>query len=204
MSPQHQGSRLPYHGSCHCGHIRYLIYITLPPAPADVSLHAAPAKKGEKSARTRTRFYKCNCSACLKMGILHMRPAFPDEDFFVVAPESMNDDIWVGDYRCVTGYVHWYFCKNCGVRCFQIGGAEWVREKVGLPDGEEKEVLRVKPVDGMYFYVSVNALTVDQDQRSGVNLDLRELVDSKGLIYLDCKEEKGERRVDYPHVGGTW
>jgi hypothetical protein len=54
------------------------------------------------------------------------------------------------------------------------------------------------------WYVSVNGLTIDQDQLHEQSLDLRHLVDQKEVEYMDCKESKGEKRYTYPHDGGTW
>lgn len=80
----------------------------------------------------------------------------------------------------------------------------------GFGDGDGKmrrKVLRMDMEglrDDQMGYLSVNALTLDRGQVGGPDLDLRELVDRKWLRYLDCKDEEGEPRVEYPHEGGTW
>ena len=49
-------------------------------------------------------------------------------------------------------------------------------------------------------YLSVNAHTIEADQ----GLDLRELTEKKLVEYIDCRNERGQRRYDYPHHGGSF
>lgn len=204
---QDHRSRRAYHGSCHCGHIRYLVYITLPPATSSASAAGSPG----------SRIYKCNCSSCHKMGYFQIRPTDPAADFLLLSPRGPDPASELGDYLCFDRRLHWYFCPRCAVRCFTAEGCWRVDEvelrDVKLPEGfvaDEGGAARVLRVDmdalqpPQKGYLAVNAPTVDQDQAGGEDLDLRELVDKRLVEYLDCKEEKGEDRVEYPHKGGTW
>lgn len=53
-------------------------------------------------------------------------------------------------------------------------------------------------------YLTINALTIDQDQAHGKNIDLRQLVDNKWVQYSDWNMRKHESRYDYPQERGTW
>jgi hypothetical protein len=104
------------------------------------------------------------------------------------------------------------------VRCFATAGP-WIKDEIGrdlvekalsLETFEGRDRLSVWRMDPALYqeqqtgYVSVNALTIDQDQLHEQSLDLRQLVDQKVVEYMDCKERKGEKRYAYPHEGGTW
>ncbi|GIC88107.1 uncharacterized protein Aud_004498 [Aspergillus udagawae] len=199
-------SALPYSGSCHCGFIQYVAVIPLPPAKA-LDPH--------QSTPSGARFYKCNCTTCQKMGYFHMRLPDAANQFFVLSPSDLE---LMGDYRCGSGRVQWFFCPKCGVRCFATAGP-WIKDEIGRDlvekarspetfEGRDRlSVWRMDPAlyqEHQTGYVSVNALTIDQDQPHEQSLDLRQLVDQKVVEYMDCKERKGEKRYTYPHEGGTW
>ncbi|KAE8374859.1 hypothetical protein BDV26DRAFT_269255 [Aspergillus bertholletiae] len=207
-------SSLPYHGSCHCGFIRYIAFIPLPPAVA-----LGP----DVATGSRARFYKCNCSTCHKMGLFHMRLPDAPSQFFLLSPLDRDT---LANYKCFKRHVDWFFCPTCGVRCFSAV-ARWKQDEIdvkrfsaalsnsadkpNLPGIEESTktvtVWRVNP-DGyqedVTGYLSINALTVDQDQAHGDPLDLRQLVDKKWVEYLGWKGPTLDSRYDYPHDSGTW
>ncbi|EAW15032.1 uncharacterized protein ACLA_004460 [Aspergillus clavatus NRRL 1] len=206
MAKSFEKSCLPYRGSCHCGCIQYIAIIPLPPAVALGS---------DQPVSSRARFYKCNCSTCQKMGYFHLRLPDAANQFFVLSPSDLG---LLGDYRCQSGRVQWLFCPKCGVRCFAVAGP-WKQDTIdrelvdmALPKNGDDEanpvsVWRMDPAlyqERVTGYVSLNALTIDQDQAHGTTLDLRELVDRKWVEYLDCKERKEENRYTYPQEKGTW
>ncbi|EEP76917.1 predicted protein [Uncinocarpus reesii 1704] len=189
-------SRRPYHGSCHCGKVRYIAFVALPPA---VGL--------DINRQNTLRFYKCNCSTCHKTGFFHMRLPNPAQDFVLLSP---TDPDALSNYTCFEEYLNWFFCSTCGVRCFTAatdGRSEEIdlEAKLGKPsEGKLTRIWRMgeeKWQPGKKGYLSINLHTIDQGQDG---LDLRELVDKKWVEYLDCKEETSPLRYDYPQNGGTW
>ncbi|KUL87462.1 hypothetical protein ZTR_04535 [Talaromyces verruculosus] len=203
---QQSQSALPYSGSCHCGFIQYVAVIPLPPVKA-----LSP----DQSTTSGARFYKCNCTTCRKMGYFHMRLPDAANQFFVLSPPDLES---MSDYRCGSGHVQWFFCPKCGVRCFAAAGP-WIKNEISrdlvdkaispkrFEGGKSLSVWRMDPAVYLEMktgYVSINALTIDQDQLHDQSLDLRHLVDEKAVEYMDGKEGKGERRYTYPHEGGAW
>jgi hypothetical protein len=196
-TPSSPPTRRPYHGSCHCGRTRYVIFLTLPPAALGDAVHDTPS----------VRFYKCNCTACHKMGFFHVRVPDSPRDFYLLSP---LDEAGLSDYKCSDNVLRWFFCSNCGVRCFTFTGESEVVDvdlEVVLgkdSEGKTTKVWKCKAEgwkESKMAYLSVNALTIEQGQEG---FDLREILDKKWLAYLDCKEYKEKDRFDYPQVGGTW
>jgi hypothetical protein len=88
-----------YHGSCHCGAVRY---------ECDLDL----------SAGTR----RCNCSFCRKS---RLWKAFAIGDTFrLIAGEDMLSDYRGPNSNWPEGNVHHYFCSRCGFRGFSKGFLE--------------------------------------------------------------------------------
>ncbi|KQQ40161.1 aldehyde-activating protein [Duganella sp. Leaf126] len=80
-----------YHGSCHCGAVRFA---------ADIDLGAGTIK--------------CNCSFCAK---LRFWPAIVAPNAFrLLAGEAA-----LGDYRFLSGTEQHRFCRHCGIHAFGIG-----------------------------------------------------------------------------------
>ena len=80
-----------YHGSCHCGAVRFAAEIDL----------AAPC-------------LRCNCSYCLK--IRCWASLVPPTAFRLLAGEAD-----LSEYRFGAGRERHYFCRHCGVRPFGRG-----------------------------------------------------------------------------------
>jgi len=105
-----------YHGSCHCGRIRY---------EASIDLSQGTGK--------------CNCSMCTKgrfWGVLVKPDAF----------KMLSTEAELGDYQFGTRSIHHFFCKTCGIRPFgkgfieAIGGAFYTVNVATLDDVDWKEL----------------------------------------------------------------
>jgi hypothetical protein len=205
-------TRRSYTGSCHCGAIKYILFLTLPAPPSTTSSGSPPHQ----------RFYRCNCTTCHKAGFFHIRTPNAPSDFFLLSPlDPLNA---LGDYTCFDRALHWLFCTTCGVRCFTFMGQGEVDEvdlaekgvplgiQEGIPGYEKGKKVKVWHAKGKEDekwvdkrrageYLSVNAYTLDAGQEG---LDLREWTEKKWVAYLDCWEEKAEQRFEAPHVGGAY
>ncbi|PTB62004.1 hypothetical protein BBK36DRAFT_8680 [Trichoderma citrinoviride] len=205
--------RLPYKGSCHCGAIRYVVFLTVPP-PSYLN-------KGPPPRRGVQRIYRCNCTICHKIGTLHLRPTSEFDDFFLLSPLDPLESL--GDYMCNAKTAHYLFCKTCGIRCFTFGGEGEIVD-VTLPevlaladgasgsgqDGVSVKAWRPKKVEqsdeGSHenSYLSVNGQTIEPGQEG---FDLREWAERKAIMYLDYLADEKDRldeRCERPHFGGAY
>lgn len=99
-----------YEGGCHCGLVRY-----------DVSLDLSQP------------LVSCNCSICLKTGMLL---GFAPAEQFNLQKGAEH----ITDYQFGKKSIHHLFCDTCGVRSFGKGT---------MPDGKEMRAINVRCLDGI-------------------------------------------------------
>ncbi len=121
-----------YHGSCHCGAVRF---------EADIDF-----SKGTT---------RCNCSICTKARAWFT--IVPASQFRLVTGEkSLIDYQWTPPTREQPN-LHYNFCKTCGVRAFaqgdqqSLGGKFYAVAIAALDDVAPEELIgRIKCVDGRH------------------------------------------------------
>ena len=148
------------------------------------------------------------------MGMFHCRPNDLANDFIVTSPANIED---VGQYRCNSAKIGWYFCKRCGVRTFGMGG-EWVPEEINVAEwagneggrGTTQKVFKTVPSTGGFkgfdgkqlHYVSVNGVTLDDE------IDLIDVHDKGWIYYIENKYKKDgefpQMRFKEPYKGGCY
>ncbi|MCA9675483.1 MAG: GFA family protein [Kofleriaceae bacterium] len=110
-----------YHGTCHCGAVRYRVTLDL-----------------------RQGTGRCNCSICRKTRKwgAHVKPA---------AFELLAGDDVLGDYQFGTLQGHHRFCRRCGIHVFGHGhiaeiGGDFVSVNLGCLDDADDAELAAAPV----------------------------------------------------------
>lgn len=94
-----------YHGSCHCGAVRFECDLDLSP-----DQHIDGFVGGTR---------RCNCSYCLKT---RMWKAFALKgDFRLIEGADRLSDYRAPNSNWPEGDIHHYFCSRCGVRGFSKG-----------------------------------------------------------------------------------
>ena len=116
-----------YHGSCHCGAVRF---------EADIDLAQSS--------------YRCNCSICRRTRF--WAAVVQSEGFRLLAGEGD-----LVEYLFNTRKNQHFFCKHCGVRAFGVGNETPVGKMVGvnltcLDDVSDEELAQVPItyVDGLH------------------------------------------------------
>lgn len=118
-----------YHGSCHCGAIRFEV-----DAPEDLEVD------------------DCNCSICSMTGYLHL--IVPRSRFRLLAGASA-----ITTYRFNSGTAEHTFCKVCGVKAFYVPRSNPDGIDVNLRTLQEKpRSLRVVPFDGQNWETNAHTL----------------------------------------------
>ena len=110
-----------YHGSCHCGAVRF---------ECEIDLAAGTAK--------------CNCSFCTKNRTWNV--IIKPEAFRLLAGEDA-----VSDYQFGTNSGHHLFCRHCGIRSFERGyleviGGDYISISVASLDDAPVDDLMSGPV----------------------------------------------------------
>jgi hypothetical protein len=216
--------RRPFHGSCHCKLVQYVVWLDVPTAATPKDVDAA-----EHVVASGNEIYKCNCTTCHKMGLFHWRfndsPAqfallTPVDDKGMVMEDQAGGVAGLRNYQCFQKRNNWWFCGTCGVRCFTSEGQFEVAE-IPLPagvlqgmeglhvvgdEGETKVVRVWRPkkegwdVPPRSCYLSVNATSLDAHQDGA---DLRELHEKGWLLYLDFLSEVKQAGIK-PYAGGLY
>jgi hypothetical protein len=123
-----------YHGSCHCGAVRFEAGIDL----------------------TETPIRKCNCSFCLKSG--YKKALIGYDELRITAGEERLQNYHAEDSNWPEGDIDHHRCPECGMQPFSrgyleeiMGGNFWAVNVACLDDVTEEE-LAAAPViyeDGM-------------------------------------------------------
>lgn len=111
-----------YHGSCHCGAIRF---------EADVDL--------DQGIR------KCNCSFCWRLG--YRKALIPYGALRIVQGKDGMRDYQATPSKWPKGDINHYLCANCGTHTFsrgylekEMGGDFWAVNVACLDDATEEEL----------------------------------------------------------------
>lgn len=109
-----------YSGRCHCGKVKF-------------SFSSPEIDKGAR----------CNCSICIRKGIVMTDVYIPAADFKYDFSSGR-----LGNYLWNDRVLNHYFCKTCGVTPF-IGAEEYgYRANLGCVEGVDPLSLKIRMIDG--------------------------------------------------------
>lgn len=119
-----------YHGSCHCGAVRF---------EADIELNTSQLNNGRR---------RCNCWICARQRV--SETLVKPEDFRLLAGEAE-----LGDYQFGTGGGHHLFCRTCGAATFGRGavdatGSEYVSIAAACLDNANPALTPKRVVSACY------------------------------------------------------
>jgi hypothetical protein len=209
-------TRRPYTGSCHCGKIKFVIYMTLPLQP--------PYIKPEPSKPALQFVRKCNCTVCHKAAYFHISLADTCNDFILLSP--LDPLVELTNYQCVEKRQNLLFCPTCGIRAFIaetpvgepmgeitsqdlsiLGLSQSQLKRLGFENEDDAKAVRVNIPgtgwkDGTTHFLRVNAHALDADQKG---LDLREWHERKWVQYVNWFDEvDGARSYERPFHFGAY
>jgi hypothetical protein len=108
-----------YEGGCHCGRVRFRVTASL------------------------ERVSECNCSICMKKGLLHL--IVPQERF-----ELLSGAGDLTTYRFNTGVAQHHFCRHCGIHSYYVprSDPEKIDVNVRCLDGVDLDEIHPQRFDG--------------------------------------------------------
>jgi hypothetical protein len=209
-------TRRPFTGSCHCGKIKLIVFLTLPFEP--------PYIKPTPSDPPIQILRKCNCTVCHKAAFFHISLKDASNDFILLSPLDPFKELT--NYKCAGMRQNLLFCPTCGIRAFvtmlpagepfgevvtkdisNIGLSLSQLKQLGFQDDVEAKTVKVcVPGDGWKegrtHMMRVNANVLDARQEG---LDLREWHEKKWVQYVNWLDEvNGARSYDRPFHSGSY
>lgn len=120
--------RKTYKGRCHCGNVRF-----------------------EFLSEEITEGRRCNCSLCVRRGIILSATYYPPADFKVTT-DPANSSIYLWNDRVVDNV----FCKNCGIHTFFGSPKYGYRVNLGCVEDLDAFALPTKPIDGRSMAIAAD------------------------------------------------
>jgi hypothetical protein len=160
--PEEASENTLYKGSCHCGFLSYTVRLNFTdPHPI-----------------TGTILSRCNCTICVKYGIITATPA-PRSSFTLLSPAGGRAEL--RDYM-ISDKLHRWLCPRCGIQCFVEGTYTYQGQEVS--------------------YMRINAATLDGRADGG---KMEELKDINTRYYGGRDRARiAEGSKEEPWEGGLW